>query len=219
MGKYLKLTSTTRFPPTLAKLQKHIVDNNTGSLPFGSIVPNPRTLWSHVPPRIDPSGRAHLVLFRTSPSNIDDYSDLKANGVPVRTAVAEDTFTFLQGLTTTIGGYSTILMYGDGMDAEEMVTILGGKVVGVPYIEGVNTSENTRDVMRAILSGARSPVGINFHTDFIGEYDIEKDRQLRGRYGRRQFNAFLQDVQLAMANKSKIDIWGLYALHALAAVK
>lgn len=96
-----------------------------------------------------------------------------------------------------------IYMYGNiGIDVPER--LLNSTSL---YIEG---DIPPMERMRKIIQGTRYPLVVNFHRDFVRNYNIDTDK---GRTGKKKYDKFILDVAL---NRSGLDIWGILLLFILA---
>lgn len=65
------------------------------------------------------------------------------------------------------------------------------------------------EYMKDILQGKHYPLIVNFHRDFMRNYNPDTDK---GRTGKKKYDKFLQDVAL---NRSSLDTWSLLLLFIL----
>jgi hypothetical protein len=77
-----------------------------------------------------------------------------------------------------------------------------------PYIEG--SMPKMERLRRLVQGGERWPLVVNFHRDFVKNYDPARDK---GHTGSKYYNEFLQTVAI---NKSSLDIVGLLTAFILA---
>lgn len=180
---------------------------------------NLRTLWSRVMPKAPPSDRRNTVLFRTLPENHQELERI-TNQLWIQRITEEGRLVSENNEVVFVDSpldrmrvtnVSKLLVYGDGLSPQEIVDLLLAKTGNRPYIASPDSSIV---IMRQVLTGSRPTIVVNFHSDFLRQYDPTRDR---GVIGTSQYNNFRQGLAIRQQRKGvpPVDSHGQLLLFVL----
>lgn len=214
MSKYLGLM---KVQPSQRSMISLVASNTRASRPRDS-EGNLRTLWYNVHPKVPPSDRRILLIYRSIPGDRSILSTewskdwmayLKSHG-------KEDEQSNLINISATdldhvvVSNAATIFMYADDLSKEQVFSYLISKTPYIPTIisRGQN---NALTIMKEVLRGKAQDyiTMVDFHTDFIMDYNREQDI---GNAGIQQFNRFLLAYEVSDKKMSIHDQLILYII-------
>lgn len=206
--KYMKYLNIT---PTESILSRFISANTDASRPRDDPT-NRRTLWNNVLPRVPISERKNVILFQSLPENMQQFED-EINqlwrerciifDIPVSEIVISDKPIHSIDIRTT----SLLFIYGDGYSATQIVQLLLQKKQGKIYIEEMRSPILS---LKQVINGKRPISIVNFHTDFVKNYDPSRDRGNTPFY-----NLFIQGLDIRRQKNPKVDVYEQYLLYLL----
>ncbi len=182
---------------------------------------NIRTLWYNVPPRVPPSDRRIVLVYKDIPEDRSALSDqwskdwisyLQAHG-----RLEQDTNEIKISATdlanVIIPNAATIVMYADGLSKDQIFGYLLAKPLQLPAIVS-GTQRNALEIMRSVLQGNEYVTLVDFHSDFMPNYKKEMDRSIAGT---NQFDRFLLSYEISKRQKlTRVSLHGHLILQILA---
>lgn len=171
-----------------------------------------RSLWVHTAPQVGPGDRKMVLLFKKYPTDIVGYQKILDTAIlwakqqssePIGDVIISDDS--LDNLSITNIG--RMLVYADDISADMALSYLLDKKPAIPLI--VETEESA--TFASIIQGKKYPIVVDFHTDFIRNYNPAEDK--KGITGRIQYELFLRDYKIS---GQKRDIWNHLLLYVFA---
>lgn len=202
LAKYLAVLN---FPISDADLTALVDQNTLNCRPYTQQETNTRTLWNRVNVKVSPSDRDNVVFLLNHQYEGNPFSNIVVDGIPTR--LWRGPFESMYDIMPSIG----TIVVADDLAPIDVERILINKRPGIPYIDGVS-GEKPMNIMRMVLTGQRFPVAVNFHSDFVPEYNPTRDR---GKTGIVQMGLFLQDLRLAHRNDPVLDFHRMILLYVL----
>lgn len=217
--KYLSSLGST---PTVPIIMRLVKDNTEACRPRGD-KSNKRTLWNRVTPKVPPSDRKNIVVYKQLPPDANEFGQalskewikrINTSGTSIENPEIMMVDTPIDNLR--VSNLSKILIYGDGLSIEQIISLfLSKKQLPIITIDNwVGSSDSPMMIMRQVLLGKRFNIVVNFHSDFIPKYDPQKDL---GTVGYTQYRHLLQNIEISknIPNVPNLDIWGHFILFVL----